>query len=136
MRSAVADRGPDIEFNISAYSEADELYRAGRFREALRLFKASLDADPTDGDALHAIGSCYDALRKPARAAAAYRSAIALLPPDRHPALHFNIGNAFFDLGQYAEALAEYRLVPTDDSVWSAASKNTKLALHRMRDGG
>ena len=100
MKIAVSDPGPDIDFNISSYSRADELYREGRFRDALRLFKASLAADPSDGAAFFAMGSCYDALRKPARAAAAYRSAMELLPPERHPALHFNIGNTFFDLGQ------------------------------------
>jgi len=136
MRSAAADREPDVELNISAFSEADELYRAGRFLEALRLFSVSLEADPTDGDAFHAIGSCYDALHKPAQAAMAYRSAITLLPPERHPALHFNIGNAFFDNGKYEEALAEYRLVPAGDAVWPAASKNAKLALERFSNGG
>jgi hypothetical protein len=59
MRSSVADRGPNVEFNISVYSEADRLYRAGRFRDALRLFKASFDADSSDGDALFALGSRY-----------------------------------------------------------------------------
>jgi tetratricopeptide (TPR) repeat protein len=136
MRSRVADHGTDTELNISAYSEADELYRAGRFREALKLFKVSSAADLTDGDAFHAIGSCYDALGKPGLAAKAYRSAVKLLPVTRHPELHFNIGNAFFDLGQYAEALAEYRLVPIDCSVWPAASKNSNRALEMIGNEG
>jgi len=136
MRSVVSDRGPDIEFNTSAYSKADELYRASRFRDALRLFKASLEADPSDGEALFAMGSCYDALRKPARAAAAYRSAMELLPPDRHPALHFNVGNAFLDLGQYAEALEEYKMVPKGHAVWPAATRNANLALEKLGNGG
>jgi tetratricopeptide (TPR) repeat protein len=136
MRARLPDLGPDTELNISAYSEADVLYRAGRFREALRLFKTSSAADLTDGDAFHAIGSCYDALGKPALAAKAYRSAIKLLPLARHPELHFNIGNAFFDLGQYAEALDEYRLVPIDSSVWPAASKNSSLALEVIGNEG
>jgi len=136
MRSIAADFGFDTELNISAYSEADKLYRVGRFHEALKLFKTSSAADPTDGDAFHAIGSCYDALGKPTLAAKAYRSAVKLLPVTRHPELRFNIGNAFFDLGQYAEALAEYRLVPIDSFVWPAASKNSSLASEMIGNEG
>ena len=132
MKRDLADRETTFEFNISAYSEADRFYKSGQFREALKLFKAALGADPSDGDAYHAIGSCYDALLMPARAAAAYQSALPLVPSDRHPALHFNIGNAFLDLGRYREALAEYQLVPKQSPVWPTTSKNMKLALERI----
>ena len=132
MRRAIADRDETHELNIATYSKGDELFVAGRYREALSLFKAALKADPSDGDALHAIGSCHDALGEPAKAAAAYRSAISLLPPERHPDLHFNIGNAHLDLGQYAEALEQYALVPKYSSIWPATEKNTALALQRQ----
>jgi len=136
MKSRVAGHGSDTKLNISAYSEADKHYHAGHFREALRLFNISSTADPADGDAFYAIGNCYDALDEPTLAAAAYRTAIKLLPSDRHPELHFNIGNAFFDLERYAEALAEYRLVPKDSSAWAAASKNRTLASELVGNVG
>ena len=136
MRNSVVDRGPDPEFNVAAYSEADEFYRSGRYRDALRLFKTAADADPSDGDAFHAVGSCYDALHKPARAAAAYTIALGLLPIGRHPALHFNIGNAYFDQGRYHEALSEYEKVPPGHPVSPAARKNARLALERMTNVG
>lgn len=136
MRRVLAD--PDVAhaFNISAYSEADALFRAGRYREALKLFKAALDADVSDGDAWHAIGSCYDALGMPAKAAAAYRSAMSLLPRERHPDLHFNIGNAHFDLGEYEAALEQYEQVPKSSRAWASAAKNWALALASLADRG
>lgn len=126
----------DYERNIASYSEADRLYEEGKFVAALKSFKASLAADSSDGDALHAIGSCYDALKMPASAAAAYRQALELLPPTRHPALHFNIGNALFDLGRYQESLAEYHLIPKDSSVWHETETNIRLASERVGSGG
>lgn len=136
MRRVVADPDKAHELNIAAYSEGDECYRSGRYREALRLFQAALAADPLDGDAWHAIGSCYDALGKPAKAAAAYQEAISLLPVERHPDLQFNIGNAHLDLGQYSDALRMYDLIPRTSSVWSVASKKRALALQRLGNGG
>lgn len=132
MRPGVVDIDQAHERNISQYSEGDDCFRQGRYREALKLFKAALDADPTDGDSWHAIGSCYDALGKPARAAAAYRHALPHLPADRHPDIHFNIGNSHLDLGQYADALVHYDLVPRASPVWPASARNRALALQRL----
>lgn len=136
MKRTVADPDQAHELNISIYSEGDKHFVAGRYRKALRLFKAALDADPSDGDTWHAIGSCYDALGQPNRAAAAYHAAMLLLPPERHPELRFNIGNAHFDLGEYSDALVQYALVPKASSVWPAAAKNRDLALRRMGNRG
>ena len=136
MRRRADPLKPDYQQNIAAYSEADRMYDEGRFHEALRGFQSSLAADPSDGDALHAIGSCYDALEEPARAAAAYRKELELLPAERHPELHFNIGNALFDLGLYQDAMAEYRLVPEASSVWPKTLINMTLASKRLGHGG
>ena len=136
MRSPVADPDKAHELNIATYSEGDECFKSGRYRKALKLFKVALAVDPSDGDAWHAIGSCYDALGKPAKAVAAYQEAMSLLPAERHPDLQFNIGNAHFDLGQYSDALRLYDLIPRTSSVWPVAAKNRALALQRLGNGG
>ena len=132
MRSRSAERPTDYSLNISAYSEADELFRTGRYREALRLFQVSADADPTDGDCWMAIGTCHDALKQPVRAEAAYRKALELSEPQQHPALHFNIGNSYFDRGMFSEAVSCYGLVPKGHKVWPAAERNRQLALTEL----
>jgi tetratricopeptide (TPR) repeat protein len=132
MKQSAADRPPNYPLNISAYSEADELFKAGRYREALRLFRESAEADIEDGDCWIAIGSCLDALKQPARAEAAYRKAMTLCEPEWNAALHFNIGNSHFDRGMYALAIQHYLRVPRGHKTWQAAELNRKLALtHR-----
>lgn len=46
MRSPVADPDRAHELNIATYSEGNECFKSGRYREALKLFKAALAADP------------------------------------------------------------------------------------------
>jgi tetratricopeptide (TPR) repeat protein len=132
MRSRSAERQTDCQLNISAYYEADRLYRVGRYREALRVFRISADADPNDGDCWIAIGSCHDALKQPAKAEAAYRKALELSEPKRRPALNFNIGNSYFDRGLFADAIRHYDLVPKGHEVWPAADRNRQLALAEL----
>ncbi|QNN69449.1 tetratricopeptide repeat protein [Thermomonas carbonis] len=129
MTSRATERPPDYSLNISAYSDADDLFHCGRYKEALALFRNSADADPEDGDCWIAIGSCHDALKQPARAEAAYRKAMTLCEPEWHPALHFNMGNSCFDRGMYALAIQHYLRVPRGHKAWPDAERNRKLAL-------
>ena len=125
---------PDIDSNIRSYSQADALYKAGRFRQALRLFKEAFESDPSDSDVAHAMGNCYDAMGQPARAAQAFQYALAIADGDKHPALHFNLGNAFYDMGQFANALTHYQLVPKGCEFWPAAKRNSELALGHLNE--
>ena len=127
-----APLSPEAAENLQAYALADRLYQKKQYRRALKLFKRAALADPTDGDAFHAIGSCHDMLGQPARAASAYLNALILSPAEKHPDLHFNIGNAYFDLHLYEQALAEYGKVPKSSPIWPLAQRNADRATERM----
>lgn len=118
----------DVALNIELYSEADACFRAGRFRDALRLFKQAARADSLDNDCWFAIGSCLDALRRPSRAERAYLKALSLAPPGDHPALFFNIGNALFDQQRFEDAVTWYARVPAGHEVFARAECNRRLA--------
>jgi tetratricopeptide (TPR) repeat protein len=129
-------KGPqdiDVELNIAAYSEADALYRKGRFREALRSFKCAAEADPEDSACWFAMGSCFDALKKPQRAELAYRKALSLAPEADHPALFFNIGNALFDQQLFDQAIIWYAKIPRSHGVFAAAKRNRNLAQSKAK---
>ena len=122
----------DRRLNISAYSEADKLYRAGHYKEAIRLFQAASHADPDDPDCWMAIGSCYDSLERPEDAERAYMKAIDLCRPDQLPALNYNIGNSYFDRGMYEHALQYYKLIPNGHDCRRRADINRDLAIEKM----
>lgn len=127
------ERSLDFDLNIALYSEADACFRKGRYREALRLFKRAAQADPLDSDCWFAIGSCLDALQRPTRAEAAYLKALSMAPPQDHPALFFNIGNALFDQQRFDEAAGWYARVPAEHEVFAPAERNRRLAESKAK---
>lgn len=129
-----ASEAIDVQLNNAAYSRGDESFRAQRYREALAHFREALEADLGDSASLFAMGNCYSALRKHERAENSFRQAITLAPSTEHPALLFNLGNALFDQGRFAEAVDVYAQVPHGDKVWPACSRNLKLASERLKD--
>jgi tetratricopeptide (TPR) repeat protein len=122
----------DHGLNIHAYSEADRLFGAGRFRDALRLFQASAAADPSDHAALMAIGNCWDALRKPTKAEESFRLALAVAPESEWPNILFNLGNALFDQGCMREAIEAFNSVPPGSHVAASAQRNAMLASEHL----
>ncbi len=123
----------DVDLNIALYSEADACFRAGRFRDALRLFKRAAQADPLDSDCWFAIGSCLDALNRPTRAEAAYLKALSMAPEEDHPALPFSVGNALFDQQRFEEATGWYARVPAEHEVFARADRNRRLAESKAK---
>jgi tetratricopeptide (TPR) repeat protein len=132
MRKFVADPESAEAINIEAYSDADRLFHAGRYREALRLFELAANAEPDDGQAHLAVGNCWGALGKAARAEASYRKAAHLLPENERPGAIYNLANAVFDQGRYEEAIILYKGIPKGTRVWELARKNLERALERI----
>lgn len=62
------------------YLSGTEALTAGRYREALRLLRKSVDLDPSDVAAHMSLGLCHEGLGQYADAAACYTTAIALHP--------------------------------------------------------
>lgn len=136
MRKFLADPESAESLNIEAYSDADRLFRSGRYRDALRLFQDAVHADPSDGLAHLALGNCWDALRKPKRAESSYRTAAELLPEAERSSAIYNLANALYDQGQYQEAVRLYRQVPKGTTTWELARRNLALAVKHLDDEG
>lgn len=122
--------------NQETYAKGDSLYRSGRFSEASKLFLSALEEDGTDYQALWALGNCYAELKKPRKAEASFRQALACCDETHRAALTFNLANALFDQQRYAEALEIYREIPASDPLSRKARRNADLARRRMTGSG
>jgi serine/threonine protein kinase/tetratricopeptide (TPR) repeat protein len=78
----------------------------GRFREALPLWRQASFDDPQNVWVWYGLGQCFDRLRQPAQAAAAY-SACTALNPSYH-GWYFQRGLAHLRLGQFAPAADDF----------------------------
>ncbi len=118
--------------NHAAYLKGDMLFRQRKFVNACEQFKIAIEEWPEDWQAMWALGNCYAELRKPRKAEAQFKAAIALAPADELPNLHFNLGNSLFDQGKYDAAVAQYRQVPEGHHIALSAANNIALAKKRM----
>jgi tetratricopeptide (TPR) repeat protein len=109
-----------------------QAYRQGRFAEALQDFLSAKGIRPDAPELKHNTAAALYALKK-------YREAVdefSQLDPSRlglaRADLHYNLGNGYFRLGQYPEALEQYkkslRLNPEDID----GKKNYELTLKRI----
>ncbi len=83
-----------------------DLYRAGRFAEAMAHGEALAAADPGDAAVFNILGATCAALKQLDRAFEAYTRARALAPADG--GIGNNLGNALVALGRHDEAIACY----------------------------
>lgn len=103
-------------------------FRQRRYRDALYSFDKAYKHERADWQALMAAANCYDQLRKPKLAERRLRKAVGLQPKSAE--LHYNLGNALFDLGRNSEAISEYREAQRlPGKVKRAARKNEQVAL-------
>lgn len=83
------------------------LHQAGRLDEAEAAYRSLLRENPGDRDALHYLGLISFRRGEFAEAARLIEQAIRL--GGNIPAFHFNLGNAYAQLGQYDSAVGAYR---------------------------
>jgi Flp pilus assembly protein TadD len=121
------------DLNHAAYVRGDKLFKSGQFVEAAKCFHEALDEWPDDWQAMWALGNCFSELGKHRRAEAQYRAALAWADPKSEPLIHFNLANALFDQHLYAEALAEYRKLPTGHHLSPRVEINVALAVARQQ---
>lgn len=100
---------------------ANTLYRDGRFKQAITLYRKAADrgADPTAVS--FNIANSYYQMEKYPEAAASYRKAVDFSSGKFSPAL-FNMASVYFRLKQYPECIAAYhralKLEPENLSGW------------------
>ncbi|MXN78413.1 tetratricopeptide repeat protein [Burkholderia sp. 4701] len=91
----------------SAFDRAYAAHRAGHLADAEHGYRAALDANPADADALHLFGVLRHQQGQHAEAADLVGRAVALRPGDA--ALQLNLGNALKALGRLDEAIDRFR---------------------------
>lgn len=118
------------ELNHAWYLVGDAFYQMNEFREAVSAFKKALANSRDDIDAMMALANCHSELANP-RLSVYYLIRAAELD-QANDDLRYNLGNAYFDLGQYDKAISEYSRVKPDSRVAELALKNSRKAAELM----
>ena len=95
------------DLNHAWYVLGDIRYKRGRFQSAATAFRRALDIWPDDPAAMMAIANCYSELKRP-RWSAYYLEKV-VRQEGAKPGILYNLGNAYFDLGDYAKAIETFR---------------------------
>ncbi|WP_448207831.1 tetratricopeptide repeat protein [Azospirillum sp. sgz302134] len=103
-----------------AYSIALDLHRAGRLDEAAHVYRAILDADPQQADALHLLGVLNGQAGRPGEALPLIAAALALDP--EAPDYHDNFGSLLRTTGDARRAARHHEraaaLAPQKAKPW------------------
>lgn len=118
--------------NNAHYQAGDDLYKQGKYAEALTEFEKALKAWPRDSDSAWAVADCYSELGKPGLAEKYFRLALDSCPAKKKPDLLYNIGNALFDQMKYKEALGYYDSIPKQNQIYKKARKNIRVAKRKI----
>lgn len=113
------------------YRRADDLFRDGQIKPALRIFKKALQLAPRDADTNWAIANCYSEMNSPFQAERYFRRARVLAERPQRGDLFYNIANAKFDQRKFTAAARLYRLVPRSSAAYFKAQRNISVA-HRL----
>ncbi len=136
------------------YQDANRLYAAGKFQEALARYRQVLSSRPTDraaGDVQCRIGDIHFRMGDYARALASYRMAIADPKLADKAQTQYWVGFCCFLVGRDAEAVTELLKVPAlypDAKAWGSTAyywagrasermgKREQAALYYQKAGG
>lgn len=130
----VPGRGPDeIAAASSAaghYRRGIELYDAGRYRKAVRSFRAAVRDNPEDPRPYLEIGACYSRLGDAGRELAAYDEALAV-SPEFVPA-HNSRGVALLRLDRAKEAVAAFERALKLEVKYTPGHINIAIAYSKL----
>ncbi|WP_161627297.1 tetratricopeptide repeat protein [Arenimonas composti] len=123
----------EVDRNHAWYLVGDGRYRRREFHEAIRAFRRALASDPADDDAMMALANCHSELGNPRWSRHYLTQALRLAPGN--PALLYNLGNAWFDSGEFATAIGLYRRAAkrAAPELKTACGRNEALARLRSR---
>jgi tetratricopeptide (TPR) repeat protein len=113
--------------------EGIRLYQSGNYTEALKLFNAVIDGDPSDPRAYDARGTVYSALNDYGQAMADYNQAIKLNPSFAQA--YYNRGRLYSLLKQYDEALSDLEKSSELDAASFGYRANGNIGLIYYRQG-
>ncbi|WP_435106954.1 tetratricopeptide repeat protein [Arhodomonas sp. AD133] len=127
-RSTGRVRSPySMDLNHAWYVLGNLYYESGDYASALESFKKAYRHRPSDAEAMWAIANCYSEIGKPRWSVYYLKKAISVTGGGNE--LHYNLGNALFDMGDYSAAIREYKKVDSRSGViYDMAQNNIGLA--------
>lgn len=127
VRIEVGSDGAPTEVQ-ALFAEAVHLHRAGKYRDAVELYRRVLDSEADDPRVFNNLGSAWLSLGERERAQEAFRRAIELDP--RYAAAWSNLGLVLEATGAPNEALAAFRTALELDPGNPSASVNLAIRYH------
>lgn len=106
-------KAPQADEPETYVREAEKQRAAGNYEAAVAAYKKAIELSKSspadDGDLQYALGKVYSEMERYAEAAAEFRYA-STRRPSNEIALYatYELGNAYLDLGKYAEAIRAY----------------------------
>lgn len=128
----MSDENSVWQQHLASYARADELYKSGSLRDAIKEFRAALALEPNDTDTLWALADCYSELGNAHKAARLYRAALIRSPRSERGDLLYNLANALLDQRRPIAALVLYRRVGRKSSAYPLARRNARLARRML----
>ena len=103
----------------------------GQYDRALKFYEEATTKDPTNTQAWHGLGHCYDGLGKPDRVISVYERAIQIHPED--PELRFELGNYHYKMGQLEEAAAAFENATRIDPDYAEALSRLAIVQTELK---
>lgn len=118
--------------NHAWYIIGDIFFKSGNYEMAVHSFKRALESREDDIEAYCALANSYSAMNRPEKSAYALLAALKYAP--QNPTINYNLGNAYFDMGRYREALEHYNKITLQhEEIYGMAQKNITKAKNLVR---
>lgn len=106
-----------------------ENYRAGKYEAAVRDLRQAVEQQPNSDDAHYALALALTEIKQLNEAIEEFKQVLALtIDPDLKIFSCYNMGNAYFDLGKYVEAIESYKAAIEIDPTLANPHNNLGLA--------
>ncbi|MGP0172773.1 tetratricopeptide repeat protein [Pseudomonas sp. NCHU5208] len=113
--------------NHAWYIVGDIFFKQSNYEMAIHSFKKSLESREDDIEACCALANSYSAMDMPDKSIV-YLIAGLKHKPDSST-LNYNLGNAYFDIGEHKKAIEHYeRVHPQHEDIYEMAKKNIQRA--------
>jgi len=129
----MSDENSVWQQHMACYARADELFKSGRLREAIKAFRSALVLEPNDTDTLWALADCFSELGKAHKAERLYRAALIRADRSERGDLLYNLANALLDQRRPIAALVLYRRVGRKSGAFHLAKRNARIARRMLK---
>jgi tetratricopeptide (TPR) repeat protein len=113
---------------------ADVLNARGAYPSALEYIKEAISADPQNAYGMHLESQILESMERYSECTSAAQEAVRL-SDGAYPFMHFQLGQCYFDSGNWSQAASSYRIAAEADKDNAAAAFNLGLSLLKQGFG-